>query len=180
MGSLLGQSFIILNIYLDASCGCRKLLMRVSLKNKNYLLNYLESMQFFDFFFFFSGKKCTPSVQIIYDDTNRQVEKISRVLYVVCVEVLPQCSVWPKFVASFVEYLTADSAEATHNNSSSIDIDLGSEVFQLPTPMWYAQNFRQRLASSQWLSLYYSLICIPLFFEIKGFRSIVSVQGDIW
>lgn len=78
-------------------------------------------------------------MQIIYDDTNRQVEKISRVLYVVCVEVLPQCSVWPKFVASFVEYLTADSAETTHNNSSSIDIDLGSEVFQLPAPMWYAQ-----------------------------------------
>lgn len=93
-------------------------------------------MKFSGNFFFLPGMKCTPSMKIIYDDTNGKAEKISRVLYIALVKVFPQLSIWPKFIVSFVNYLTTDSTMTTYNGNTSIDIDLKSEIFQLPTPMW--------------------------------------------
>lgn len=78
----------------------------------------------------------TPSTTVIYGETNDQVEKISQALYAVFVKVLPQCSIWPKFIVSFAKYLTIDSAIMTSKSTASIDIDLRSEVLELPAPMW--------------------------------------------
>lgn len=55
------------------------------------------------------GLKCATSKKLPYEDTNQLVEKISGILDVVFVKVLPQCMIWPQFVFSFVEYFTADS-----------------------------------------------------------------------
>lgn len=68
------------------------------------------------------GSKC--ATKAMYEDTNRQVEKISGTLYTVLVKVLPQCMIWPTFVVGVVKY-------------HAMDADEDGEALELPIPLWF-------------------------------------------
>lgn len=67
-----------------------------------------------------SGLKYARS-RAIYEDTNRQLEKLSGILYVAFVKVLPQLMIWPTFALSYVKYFATD---------------LGADAFELPLFLW--------------------------------------------
>lgn len=67
----------------------------------------------------FLGSKI-PASKAIYAETNRQVEKWSKFIFLGIAEVTPICLVWPKFVVSLITYLTTD---------------LGNDALELPFPM---------------------------------------------
>lgn len=57
----------------------------------------------------------------IYEDTHRFLEKVSGILYVAFVKVLPQLIIWPTFAMSYVKYFTTD---------------LKADAFELPLFLW--------------------------------------------
>lgn len=62
-----------------------------------------------------------PSTKALYEDMNQLVEKISSILYLAFVIVMPQCTIWPKFLLSFAKYFTTN---------------LNGDAFELPIPVW--------------------------------------------
>lgn len=61
------------------------------------------------------------SSKVIYEDTNRLLEKISGFLRVFFLKVLPQFMIWPTFVMSFAKYFVTD---------------LGADAFEMPILVW--------------------------------------------
>lgn len=70
--------------------------------------------------FEFVGLKNARSKEI-YEDTNRLLEKISGILFIAFVKVVPQLMIWPTFALSFAKYFATD---------------LGADAFQLPLFLW--------------------------------------------
>lgn len=75
-----------------------------------------------------------PASKAVHEETNRRVEKISRILHVATGVVCPQFVVWPKFLGCFAIYFTTD---------------VGSEAFELPFPMWYAYFWNADLITNR-------------------------------
>lgn len=62
----------------------------------------------------------------MYENTNRLVEKISVILYVGLVKVLPTCVIWSQFMICLVKYFATD---------------LNGAAFELVVPLWYVGLF---------------------------------------
>lgn len=56
-----------------------------------------------------------------YVEINQKIEKWCKIIELITVKVSPLTVVIPKLITSFFDYFTTD---------------LGSEAFELPTPMW--------------------------------------------
>lgn len=62
----------------------------------------------------------------MYNETDRQIEKWSKIVYIVIAQTTPACFILPIFVYSLIEYFTTD---------------LGTDAFELPLPVWCVKNF---------------------------------------
>lgn len=62
-----------------------------------------------------------PTTRAIFYQTNRLVEKCSRIIILVVTKITPLCWLAPQTIASFVTYFTTD---------------LGNDAFELPVTMW--------------------------------------------
>lgn len=65
-------------------------------------------------------KSQSQATRMIYDKTNRQIEKWSKIVYLAVSKFTPICMILPQCI-SFVLYLTTD---------------LGTDAFDLSLPMW--------------------------------------------
>lgn len=71
-----------------------------------------------------------------YEETNKQTEKWSKIIYFGLVKVTPICWMLPTFIISCRNYVTTD---------------LGNDALEMPLPIWY-----------KWLS---SLLCVFFWFN---------------
>lgn len=69
----------------------------------------------------FVNKSESQTSNAIYDKTNRQLEKWSKIIYLAVAEITPMCLVLPQCIVSLIDYSTTDS---------------GNDAFELQLPMW--------------------------------------------
>lgn len=62
-----------------------------------------------------------PKSEALFFKANQQVEQLSQIIFTALVKVALQLFMLPKFIVSYVVYVTTDT---------------GSESFQLPVPFW--------------------------------------------
>ena len=62
-----------------------------------------------------------PSSKVLYEKTNRSVEKWSKIIFFVMVKITPIAWLLPKVIISLFLYFTTD---------------LGNDALELPSPMW--------------------------------------------
>lgn len=130
--------------------------LEVPINRSNSNIHFLET---FDWFIKNLGLKYETS-NAIHEGTNRQIEKISGILYIGLVKVLPQCIIWPVFLISFVKYFATD---------------LNADAFELPLAWWWVAFF-------QTISWNFSIIEHRFLYNNtnEGYHSIGVAQSDIW
>lgn len=90
-----------------------------------------------------------PKSKRFFLKTNRQVERLSEIVFTVVMKVFLQCFLFPKCVVSFGVYFFTDS---------------GRDSFQLPFPMWWILSWKDQMLK-QLLNNFVRFQKVPIWFE---------------